>query len=598
MGSEQSTRIEKISLNPPKTLEEATSLYLSFYGDSIEKMDFIQHKPTRQFYCKSASDNNSHPGHEMACDLSNIGHLMAHSGVKFTDKNRCGVIHPNATTACNGTSSSGKTQAMTAANARVSAVSSKIIADHVALPDQDGDVEMTPYVSIADLNTDKEEKFDVSYSRRAYHDYVFDFKNNNNAMTKNTLWDSNCDRLKAFYLRIMKKHGHARFVIYELSDKINSLKEAGDESAAQFFIQASDKVIPGRGYSTAKCSTPELSGAACSILCGTTPETIHDFIATYGVKGVARRISTWFFPIKVVDPYDTIAFDEDDELKNQFDDNAVDEALESHRLHKLYQFIYYKSDEDKISESSTDTLYRKQIPWISVGLKSEIIKFKAQYRRDTNNTDRHFLNIKYPDGWTDANGQILIEKMTQNDWYERIRMQMVFHLSDNNTDLNELLRILINTRPVRWAKWAMCLTARKHMMDTVKSREDSLVWAPFILDSKCCEDALKLVDMNDSYLFLLAVTKHGSNKTTLTSTPSNDLAALKSEFKTFIVGKLLSLTSAASNYTTSSSVLTTKLYQARFKPLNNLVTIQALMDDLNDAGLVSLADPEDKKSQK
>eukprot|EP01083_Nonionella_stella_P068108 180608_1 len=442
MGSEQSTRIEKISLNPPKTLEEATSLYLSFYGDSIEKMDFIQHKPTRQFYCKSASDNNSHPGHEMACDLSNIGHLMAHSGVKFTDKNRCGVIHPNATTACNGTSSSGKTQAMTAANARVSAVSSKIIADHVALPDQDGDVEMTPYVSIADLNTDKEEKFDVSYSRRAYHDYVFDFKNNNNAMTKNTLWDSNCDRLKAFYLRIMKKHGHARFVIYELSDKINSLKEAGDESAAQFFIQASDKVIPGRGYSTAKCSTPELSGAACSILCGTTPETIHDFIATYGVKGVARRISTWFFPIKVV------------------------------------------------------------------------------------------------------------------------------------------------------------LTARKHMMDTVKSREDSLVWAPFILDSKCCEDALKLVDMNDSYLFLLAVTKHGSNKTTLTSTPSNDLAALKSEFKTFIVGKLLSLTSAASNYTTSSSVLTTKLYQARFKPLNNLVTIQALMDDLNDAGLVSLADPEDKKSQK
>eukprot|EP01083_Nonionella_stella_P180063 641087_1 len=259
MGAEQSKRIEEISSKPPAHLEEANKLFLSFYGDAIEKMSFIQHQATREFYIQSANDNNSHPGHEMACDLSNIGHFMAHSGVMFTDKRKCGVIHPNATTTCNGTSSSGKTQAMTAANVRVSAVSSKIIADHSALPDQDEDIEMTPYVSIQTLNTDKEEKFDVSYSRRAFHDYVIDFKNNNNSMTSNTLWDSNCDRLKAFYIRIMKKHGHARFVIYELSDKISSLKEAGDDSAANFFIQASDKVIPGRGYSTAKCSTPELS---------------------------------------------------------------------------------------------------------------------------------------------------------------------------------------------------------------------------------------------------------------------------------------------------------------------------------------------------
>eukprot|EP01083_Nonionella_stella_P268630 908272_1 len=403
MGAEQSKRIEEISSKPPAHLEEANKLFLSFYGDAIEKMSFIQHQETREFYIQSANDNNSHPGHEMACDLSNIGHFMAHSGVMFTDKRKCGVIHPNATTTCNGTSSSGKTQAMTAANVRVSAVSSKIIADHSALPDQDEDIEMTPYVSIQTLNTDKEEKFDVSYSRRAFHDYVIDFKNNNNSMTSNTLWDSNCDRLKAFYIRIMKKHGHARFVIYELSDKISSLKEAGDDSAANFFIQASDKVIPGRGYSTAKCSTPELSGAAVTVLTG------------------------------------------------------------------------------------------------------------------------------------------------------------------------------------------------KKMMESVATTADSLVWSPFILDSQCCADALNLVDMNDSYLFLLAMTKTGSNKTTSSSTPDHQVARI--EFKSFIISKLLSLTSAQDNFRTSSSILTTKLYQAKWKPLNNMQYIESLMDDLEDCGAVKLTDPEDKKKK-
>eukprot|EP01083_Nonionella_stella_P086161 239169_1 len=354
MGAEQSKRIEEISSKPPAHLEEANKLFLSFYGDAIEKMSFIQHQETREFYIQSANDNNSHPGHEMACDLSNIGHFMAHSGVMFTDKRKCGVIHPNATTTCNGTSSSGKTQAMTAANVRVSAVSSKIIADHSALPDQDEDIEMTPYVSIQTLNTDKEEKFDVSYSRRAFHDYV-------------------------------------------------------------------------------------------------------------------------------------------------------------------------------------------------------------------------------------------------SDWYEKIRMQMVLHLQDNNTYLNELLRILINTRPVRWAKWAMCLTARKKMMESVATTADSLVWSPFILDSQCCADALNLVDMNDSYLFLLAMTKTGSNKTTSSSTPDHQVARI--EFKSFIISKLLSLTSAQDNFRTSSSILTTKLYQAKWKPLNNMQYIESLMDDLEDCGAVKLTDPEDKKKK-
>eukprot|EP01083_Nonionella_stella_P086160 239168_1 len=188
-----------------------------------------------------------------------------------------------------------------------------------------------------------------------------------------------------------------------------------------------------------------------------------------------------------------------------------------------------------------------------------------------------------------------IEKMTQSDWYEKIRMQMVLHLQDNNTYLNELLRILINTRPVRWAKWAMCLTARKKMMESVATTADSLVWSPFILDSQCCADALNLVDMNDSYLFLLAMTKTGSNKTTSSSTPDHQVARI--EFKSFIISKLLSLTSAQDNFRTSSSILTTKLYQAKWKPLNNMQYIESLMDDLEDCGAVKLTDPEDKKKK-
>eukprot|EP01084_Bolivina_argentea_P225419 380930_1 len=105
------------------------------------------------------------------------------------------------------------------------------------------------------------------------------------------------------------------------------------------------------------------------------------------------------------------------------------------------------------------------------------------------------------------------------------------------------------------------------MMESVATTADSLVWSPFILDSQCCADALNLVDMNDSYLFLLAMTKTGSNKTTSSSTPDHQVARI--EFKSFIISKLLSLTSEQDKFRTYSSILTTKLYQAKWKPLNN-----------------------------
>eukprot|EP01083_Nonionella_stella_P086162 239172_1 len=56
MGAEQSKRIEEISSKPPAHLEEANKLFLSFYGESIEKMDFIHDPETRKFYIQSAND--------------------------------------------------------------------------------------------------------------------------------------------------------------------------------------------------------------------------------------------------------------------------------------------------------------------------------------------------------------------------------------------------------------------------------------------------------------------------------------------------------------------------------------------------------------
>ena len=103
--------IAELQLNPPQNLESVNDLMIKTFGRYFNGLTFINNESTRTLYLNQSRNNNSHPDHEAQCYFSSIGHFSAHSGVKFAGTD-CGVCHPNLSVFCNGTSSSGKTNAM------------------------------------------------------------------------------------------------------------------------------------------------------------------------------------------------------------------------------------------------------------------------------------------------------------------------------------------------------------------------------------------------------------------------------------------------------------------------------------------------------
>ena len=158
-----------------------------------------------------------------------------------------------------------------------------------------------------------------------------------------------------------------------MKDKIASMDQGGDGSSGLFFIQASDQRLPGRGFSTTVCCTPEIKGAAVSVIAGTTPETILELISTYGLAGVGRRCWTLYFPIRNLDVYDEMKMQED-----QDDSINFCMEVEIHRLYSIFKAIYYKDEQEQKDENDPTTLLRKEIPVISISTTSDITRYKYQ----------------------------------------------------------------------------------------------------------------------------------------------------------------------------------------------------------------------------
>ena len=80
-------RIREITKNPPISIEEANARHQDHFAEDYFELDFMHDQVTKDLYVYQANNNNSHPGHELAADLSVIGHLTAHSGCQFEGMN-------------------------------------------------------------------------------------------------------------------------------------------------------------------------------------------------------------------------------------------------------------------------------------------------------------------------------------------------------------------------------------------------------------------------------------------------------------------------------------------------------------------------------
>ena len=233
-----------------------------------------------------------------------------------------------------------------------------------------------------------------------------EFIDKKSAVSQDNIWNINCDRLKAFYQQTIAKGGHCYIIAYELKDKIASMDQGGDACGGLFLIQASEQRIPGRGFSTSTCCTPEIKGAAVSVVAGTTAQTLHELIYDYGLAGVGRRCWTLYFPIRNLNVYDEMkmAEDRDDSINFSMD-------IDIYRLYCIYKAIYYKDDQEKNDENDPTTLLRKNIPVISISTSSEITRYKYEYIKE-HPEDQTFSNIQYPVDWLNGDGSIKLEKFT------------------------------------------------------------------------------------------------------------------------------------------------------------------------------------------
>ena len=184
------------------------------------------------------------------------------------------------------------------------------------------------------------------------------------------------------------------------------MDQGSEGSGGIFFLQASDQRIPGRGFSTNSCCTPEIKGAAVSVIAGTTPETIHELIVSFGLAGVARRCWTLYFPIRNINVYDEM------KMQEERDDSVNDsKAVDIYRLYSIYKAVYYKDEVEQKEHNDPTTLLRKEIPVIEISTSSEITKYKFEYIKQ-NPQDVLFSNIQYPADWLNAEGSIKFEKFT------------------------------------------------------------------------------------------------------------------------------------------------------------------------------------------
>ena len=191
---------------------------------------------------------------------------------------------------------------------------------------------------------------------------------------------------------------------------MEELKKAGDSNPGLFFIQIADDIIPSRTYSTAKLSTPEVQGAAIGLLCGSTPQTVHELLANFGSKGVARRTLFTFVP----------TYRPSRPTKIRYRDLDIPEELERFRMKELFRNLYMEdtpnnnnnnnnnnNDNDNNEDEGQSDHYRmfkKEVEVFHLSDVSRISAFQAEYLKTHPFSEMD--DIVYPNHWVDINGDL------------------------------------------------------------------------------------------------------------------------------------------------------------------------------------------------
>ncbi len=376
--------------------------------------------------------------------------------------------------------------------------------------------------------------------------------------------------MKCFYQQVMKRTGWMTMHVYELDDKIASLCEQGEKMAGQFMIQASDKNLPARNYSTKNLSTPGIRNARVGILAACTSETAFDLLLKHGNKGMTRRAIMSFCPPHELSVEDMIEdmYDENDELKENI--TTLDEPLESHRDFAFYKWMLKNPD----SNDPGALYFRSEIPITHVGLLSDIKKYQRQYRRE-NPHDPNMEEIEYPHQWTDENNNLKASAFGVEDLYVKIKKQQMQFKSV----LGTVGQIILASRHIKTFSLAWALTVRLKLLD-IQNVNTEFRWDGK-LDPSMCRIALEFVKIMDEYTYLLnCVQSKKSNYSSKNNSKAQSEALsqtnntiLECAFKKKVMEKIILFAQP----TTTSSVVTRTLYSKKYKAFDNLQTIRHLV---------------------
>ncbi len=620
MGAELN-RIHQIDANPPKSLSEATAMYLDEHGDALEELEALAGTPLQEYYRSEADVGGTAPMAALLEDMSSITMLAGQSGIQFQDKLVLGPLTLGKTILLNGQSGLGKSTQLNRQHDRLNRTSGLTRTDFTqALPamkaarvvaDADADIEMTPFDTMYNLaDFDDIQSIDCSFIRGQYEEvkyYIFWFKikllqsvnykkqyleaffSTNAVHCDNIPWVGNADRMKCLYKQIIAHNGWMHMQFSELEDKLISLNEAGDSCAGQFFIQISDSSIPARNYSTAKLSTPGIRNARASIISGCTPHTALTLMQDYGPKGVVRRVFVCHIP--------THKSDIDDQLDSMFDENGqfvgldhvVDYELEAYRDFEFWKFLMkqghglnaqHQPDSETIDPHAASHYFKQEIPVVNVTLMSPVIKYTMKYRREHKTDDPGMALLEYPGEWLDNEGNLNDSILTSADVYLAIkRLQM-----SNPVRNNELASVMLMDRHIRTYTLAYALSVRDAMLK-VKSTDDAFTW-DMELPYAIVKAAEEIVQSFDEYVYTLCSIPTGKNASRATansvvSIPNElsqhsireELAQTETKFKKFIMARILEY----ANPTMKSSDLTRRLRRKAFKKLNNLEHIKEII---------------------
>lgn len=271
--------------------------------------------------------------------------------------------------------------------------------------------------------------------------------------------------------------------------------------------------------------------------------------------------------------------------------------MEVERFKQLHHFLYYIKEED--NDDTINALYRKEIPYINLELKSPIIHYERQYLKSIGqNVDPYLENIQYPKDVTDEQGNLKFGILTSADFVIKILLETSFITEQKNRNIfdNTTARILAKDKMVRTTRLAWSLTARKHMMN-IKNSTDQLIWSPFELDVEMYYAAKKMVDMADIYSVLLALVneKNTNNNKKIYKDNFDKKFQTENIKKTYQIKKIilkeLIRTTVPPNYTTDTSEFCKIVERKKgtdLKGWKNLQHIELVLDELESFGLVYL----------